>query len=100
MHIWPNWPQTLVLVPGWQAPVESQQPMLHVFCPHVPPELDEPPDELLELLEDPPDELLEELPPAVHVPPLHAPPVAVQFWQGPPPVPQAVSIVVATHAPV
>jgi hypothetical protein len=30
MHRWPWLPQAVVVLPLWQVPVESQQPLLHV----------------------------------------------------------------------
>jgi hypothetical protein len=65
----PYCPHTVVLVPGWHAPVESQHPLLHVRWPHVPPE--PLPPELLELL--PPVQLaLTHIWPVAHV--MHAAP--------------------------
>jgi hypothetical protein len=85
-HFWPNWPHTVVLVPGWQVPLVSQQPLLQVRWLHAPPELP-----LLELLPDPP--LLPELlldPPPVQPPltqvwpdeqPVHAAPPVPQLFE-------------------
>jgi len=53
--------------------------------------------------EEPPEDAPEELPvlePCAHVPPAwHVVPMTVQFWQGPPPAPQAVSPTPATQTP-
>jgi hypothetical protein len=75
-------PQAAVAVPGWQVPLESQHPWLHVRCPQG---IDAP---LLEA--DEPLELLELL--GVHPPPVHVCVEAVQSAHVAPPVPHAVFI--------
>jgi hypothetical protein len=78
-------PQAVLVFPGWHLPELSQQPIRQFIALHEPP----PEPELL------PEEVPELA--VAHEPRLQVPPAIVQFWQGPPPTPHAVSAVPCAH---